>query len=74
MKLEFNVFDINNFVTTEDWGDDCVFILEDGKFIDGRIDSYLGIIGWFYYDIICDEIYEVDDISLPTPKFYMFKD
>jgi len=74
MKLEFSKFDIDSFDKSEDWKANCVFILEDGVFIEGVICCHDGKL-WFYYkDIICDEGYEFNSLEISSPKFYMFKD
>ena len=72
MKLEFNKFDINSFNTTEDFDSECVFVLEDGRFIQGQIFCYDGVVSTLYKDLICDESYEPCDVSLLEPKYYMF--
>ena len=70
MKLEFNKFDIESFNKDEVWESNCVFILEDGAFIEGTIRCKNNEISYYMVDVINNDLVFEDFI----PKFYMFKD
>lgn len=70
MKLEFSKFDIESFNRSEDWSGNCVFILENGTFIEGLIRCRNGEISYTFVDVINDNMVFLDYV----PKYYMFKD
>jgi hypothetical protein len=70
MKLEFSKFDIDSFDKSEDWKANCVFILEDGVFIEGLIKCRNGEISYYIVDVLNDDLAFGEFV----PKFYMFKD
>ena len=73
MKLEFEKFDIENFNKNEDWESDCVFILDNGTFIEGFISCDDNEVWFVYRDVTC-ELYKFDLTEMHKPKYYMFKD